>query len=715
MATLSQRCVVANQNAATNSAMLNNFGEKERAEFIRRMMERDAKHATAFDVGLDVAINGMLSGTGTATVNILSMFIQSVLKTTNETIGVMTDKIGLTQGGREWRQVKAMWDAALEGFSHDALYFREGWTKGYSLERDINVRQLGMSKKDFNDFVKDTTGKDSKDLNIDEVEDFMLDMMDYMHNSIGKTRVGGTWVEGAVRWPTKLIVGIDEYGKSRFRRQSMAQLASKFASEDEKLGMGSYDDLYKKYKQEIFTGDALDSRWDKRVENFVAQRRVDQEKAGAKVDSVHNVVKESRLTVDLIRNDALFNAFQQKLAGVPRQVQEFRHKYPAFALFAPFIKTPWNIVKEGYNYLPIIPAIRIQGKGALNKINIDLRTNVIPLHGTPEKMSYDELIPRQIIGASMFAMIGTMYHEEQVTGSLPLDPAERQRWKDTGIQPYSIKIGDTWVGYHRFEPIATPLAMAADLFNFTREYFDDEDINTEEGQELVNNLLYAVKANLTSKTFLEGIHTLTEALIDPNKSTIDGLLETALRPMTPAVVAQTAKMIDGYERQTEDMWERLQARIPVYREQLPQQYGAYGDPKTTDFAQALTSVKFFSEDSLTPLQSHLRELQWDKGGVRNNLKGVKLSSEQLGRLRQLNAERMTPMLENVMQSPAYQKASDSMKRKILDRTTSKVRTKIGKMYAAELRQSDPEFARKFLSAWYKSKGLEDQMPDTLKD
>ncbi len=713
MTTLSQRCVIANQNAAINNSMIKSFGKKEREEFIRRSMERDAKHASSFDVGLDVMINGMLSGTGTATVNVVSMFIQSLLKLTNTSIGAMTDSIGFTQGGREWRQVKAMWDASLEGFGHDGNYFREGFRKGYSLERDINVRQLGMKQKDFNVFLKDVMGiDDPKLMNIDQIEDLMLDMQDYMHNSIGKTRVGGTFIEGTVRFPTKLIVGIDEYGKARFRRQSMAQMISKFASEDEKLGMGSYDDLYKKYKEELFTGEASDTRWDVRIKQFVTQRAVNQEKAGVRKPSVDEALKESRLAVDLVRNDALFNAFQQKLAGNPRKVQEFRHKHPAFALFAPFIKTPWNIVKEGYNYIPIIPALKIQGKGALSKINIDLRTNVIPLHGPAEKMSYDELIPRQIIGMSMFAFVGAMFDDERITGSIPRSPAERQRWKDTGVMPYSIKIGDKWIGYHRFEPIATPLSMATDLFTFTKEYMDDDDVNTEEAVELTANLLYAVKANLTSKTFLEGIHSLTEAMVDPSAKTGSDLVETALRPMTPAIMAQTAKMIDGYERQTEDVWERLQSRIPVLREQLPQQYGVYGDPKTVDFGQALTSIKVFDEDQLTPVQKEMSRVKWDKGGITNR-GAVKLSSEQLANLRQINAEYLTPALKSIIEGDGYKNASDKMKRKMLDLTSSRMRTRINKAYMAKLYQTDPEFAKKWMSAQYDKKGVD--VPEEYRD
>ena len=104
------------------------------------------------------------------------------------------------------------------------------------------------------------------------------------------------------------------------------------------------------------------------------------------------------------------------------------------------------------------------------------------------------------------------------------------------------------------------------------------------------------------------MHTLTAMIVDPNVSIQKGLIETVARPMTPALLAQTAKMFDGYDRQAEDTWERLQARIPVFREQLPKKYGVYGDAKEIDITQAWSSVHVFDSNNLTPLQVSVIQL-----------------------------------------------------------------------------------------------------------
>ena len=751
---LSKDCLLQNIQYAQNATIMDTMSPTVRNELYAKALKREQNSESITGIGIDVAVNSMLSGLGTPTVNVLSMMIQSILKPTLESIGLITDTMKLTKGGREWNQVAAMWQASVDGFAIDSMYFREGFRKGYSLERDVNIRQLGMTTKDWKAFLKDTMDiDDPKDLDIQKAEDIMLDMQDYMHDTIGNTKFGKMFNgRGAslIRWPTKLIVGIDEYGKARFRRQSMFQMASKFAKEDSKLGIKThkefetnadgttklgqdsnpieikgadgqegFDALYMQYKRDLFTDKAQNLMWDKRIQQFVFDRKSTQKELTGKVteDDKTDYLKESRAAMSLVRDDALYNAFQQKLAGTPRAVQQLRHKHPAFSLFVPFIKTPWNIIKEGYSYIPVIPAIRASytTKEGIKKELFNLAANVIPLHGPPVKMSYDQLLPRQILGMTMFATIGSMYDDDTITGSIPRNAGERQRWADAGIKPYSIKIGDVWVGYHRFEPIATPLAMAADLFSLQREYSSDTDINTNEFEELKANLLVMVKSNITSKSFLEGMHTLTSALVDPNTSLENGLIETMVRPFTPAILAQTAKIMDGYERQTTDTWDRLQARIPIFRQQLPKKFGVYGEAKKVDLSTALTSVPLFDSTTMTPVQQEMMRVEWDKGGITNKFKGVKLNIDQLGELREMIATMLTPVLESIISSPAYQSSTDSMKRKRLDLVSRSVRTAVGKQMHYKLQQTDPVFANKFLSAYLMRMGMGDNMPENLKD
>ena len=111
----------------------------------------------------------------------------------------------------------------------------------------------------------------------------------------------------------------------------------------------------------------------------------------------------------------------------------------------------------------------------------------------------------------------------------------------------------------------------------------------------------------------------------------------------------------------------------------------------------------------------MMRVEWDKGGITNKFKGVKLDRDQLADLRELNAKLLTPILETIISSPSYKAAPDSLKRKALDKMSRNVKKSVGQQMFYKLQLTDPVFARKFLSAYYMRMGYGDMMPENLKD
>ena len=80
----SPACEVANTSLSVNAARINEFGDAQKAEFYRKVIARDDKNDSTSGIALDVIINGMLSGTGTPAVNIMSIGVYSqMLKNSN--------------------------------------------------------------------------------------------------------------------------------------------------------------------------------------------------------------------------------------------------------------------------------------------------------------------------------------------------------------------------------------------------------------------------------------------------------------------------------------------------------------------------------------------------------------------------------------------------------------------------------------------------------
>jgi len=701
---VSEKCNV-NVNQMLDTVEQAPLSDAELSQAIRKGLNKATEPTRFKDRVLEVVINGYLSGFGTPIANGISIGLQNFTAPTLEAIGALTDAIRLTKGNREIRDALAMFEAAMEGFQADVMFFKQGWKNGYPLDiqqsttalarqlkvspqkaREIIGKEIAQSKarRQFADPDNTSTLKQLEDsfykqgFTQDEFSAYMDEAYDYIRGAI-PAEYGGN----IIRWPTRLTVAIDEYGKARFRRQKIAQMASIKARKDSAEGLGSYKELYDRYRKDSLK--AVDEAKAEDMEDIFGNMKQD-------IGKIFGDGDEDMLPFKDIKEFALRQTFQTRLLGAVKAAQDVRRESAVVSYFVPFIKTPWNILKEGWTFVPGAPFV------ARPKY----------LEGaTPIKMSNDELIPRQILGAAMFAGIGAMFSQGTVTGS-PRNAQEAQAWKDQGIQPFSIKIGDTWVSYQRIEPIATVMGLSADLFRLWDEYITNPDMDEGEFETLAKPALVALKSNILSKSFMEGFSNILEVASDPARY-IESFSASALRPLSPAVLNMVARASDPYERLATTPIEKLQQRFPFLRQDLPIEYGATGDARETNFFQAITGFGITGGPE-TDLQKELASLNYTKGRVGDTIMRVGLTTEQLGEYRKMSAEMLTPVLDRFIQSATYQNASDSRKKVMLDKVVSRVQGQVRKAYFTQLLRTDPEVARKFYNQEILKRGLEDDIP-----
>jgi hypothetical protein len=666
------------------------------------------KRKTIADYGLEAVINGYLSGTMTPIANALSIGVQNLLRPTVYAIGALTDATKITKGDRSMRDAYAMLQAATEGFVADLHYFRTGWLRGYPIDVPGTVREIAGATDRTVKEVKQSIGEafarrkaleDKVDPNSEEfarriqqarddaakwdnedprIGEYVHEGYDYIRKTIpGK---GGE----IVRIPTKLTVAIDEYGKARFRRQKVAQLASLKARKEAGTDDVRYRELFESYKRQA---------------SVITNDFGEMEKT---MGRVFGTGENDWIPYTTIREFALDNTFQSRLYGIPAQIQKLKNEGGSasrlvLGTMVPFVKTPWNILKEGTTYVPGLPfALRPKYSEA----------------GRPVKMSNDELIPRQILGTAMFATIMSMYAAGRVTGA-PRDGDEAQSWKDEGKAAFAIKLGDTWIPYQRIEPIATAFGLAGDLARAIEDYASDPNPDKKFYGDLITDVMIGLKYHIMSKSFMEGFSLVLEGATDPARVD-EQIASQLLRPLTPAIVNEAARILDPYERQATTPLEKLQQRIPTEmfgfgREALPVEYGLYGGPRETNRVQAITGFGIVSESDRSPLQMELSRLNYTKGRVGDKIKGLEMSNEQIARYRQLAAERITPVLEALINSPSWNNLTDARKRYVLDEKIAELKGKASKQMFAELYRDDPKFAKRFYNKIILSKGLEEQV------
>ncbi|GAG11704.1 unnamed protein product, partial [marine sediment metagenome] len=152
----------------------------------------------------------------------------------------------------------------------------------------------------------------------------------------------------------------------------------------------------------------------------------------------------------------------------------------------------------------------------------------------------DELA-RGIWGTMMSAGLYGLAETGFITGSGPTDPRERAIWKKQGKEPYAVRFGNTWVSMARLEPMATVLGLSADL---------SEAKNQKKAGEVADKLMAAMTNNILSKSYLEGVSGLIEAVEDPERYGATYAKKFIGATTVPNIVAALARATDPFVRDT---------------------------------------------------------------------------------------------------------------------------------------------------------------------
>lgn len=230
----------------------------------------------------------------------------------------------------------------------------------------------------------------------------------------------------------------------------------------------------------------------------------------------------------------------------------------AFQMIFPFVRTPYNIAWETLRRTPV-------GFGEVAWKWADSTA--------PERM---ELLARPLVGTAISMYLVQESLEGVLTGGGPLDPVKEANLRETGWQAYSVKLGNQYFSYQRFEPLSSVVGMAADIAEGIKRG-DFESVNTG-----TTRLLGLVSENLTNKTFLSGLEGLVNALSNPSREAGTWLkqMQMSLVPNSigPIPFGHLTQGIDPVYRQTEPFsLEAFQAKIPGLSSNLPPQYTPTGE------------------------------------------------------------------------------------------------------------------------------------------
>ena len=353
-------------------------------------------------------------------------------------------------------------------------------------------------------------------------------------------------------------------------------------------------------------------------------------------------------------------------------LQRATQNHPSLQLFLPFVRTPTNLIVRAVQRTPLLHLTSKTMKETL-------------ANGTPEEIA--QMHGRLALGTTIIGGIYFSTLEGKITGAGPAGVDQNRLWRAAGNQPYSIRVGDTWVSYNRADPLFMPIGAMANLFDMTKhltmvnrnnivgDLMDGEDTLPELG-ELAISLIFAMSKTLQDKAYFQGIANLLEGLQtdDPRGlAKVTNIIENmgaSFIPIAPLQVTEGFSRLSGeYPELSEAVGfiDKIQRRLPSYIDNLPPKYNWLTGEIIKNPDAFSTGFPMVPDKTTELVGSELVRLNYPFKGPPRRIQQVLLNSEQysdfnqfMGNIRDPKTGRnLMQTLEAVMRDPQYRRNEES--------------------------------------------------------
>lgn len=244
----------------------------------------------------------------------------------------------------------------------------------------------------------------------------------------------------------------------------------------------------------------------------------------------------------------------------------------------PFVKTPANVIGAG------IDASGVSAIRAMYNLKSALESAKLG-NKDPLKQVVRDFV-RSGLGLSLAFIISAMFDPDDFIGEYPVNAKEQELLRLQRATPNSLRIGDKWVSLDYFGAIGAPLVgllyarkYGNGLVNTAYKYAQGVGVQVLKfpSYKAVKDLLTDIGDNIQSATDTK------KTPEEQGKETLQGLGVSAVdflsSRVVPAIVYDIGKATDPYERKydTKNPAERLQAKLPVVRNELPAKTDVLGE------------------------------------------------------------------------------------------------------------------------------------------
>jgi len=350
------------------------------------------------------------------------------------------------------------------------------------------------------------------------------------------TRVGDF-----VRLPSRALLGTDEFAKHLAIRGEVAARGIRRAARDgvDLMDKAALREYMEREAKEAFllSGSQLKERTAQQGDQFVARLRA--------YDALQ--MAEGNKSVAQIAAEATFQE-ENALASGMNQLLSSPMGTP-LRPFIPFVRTPLNIIKQGFFESTGLAAIQ---KGA----SVAVHNPTKAVWALQQELLKDPAETARIAGqiALTTGLGWWMYTQAmsgRVTGGGPgrwtagrNGKAAQDAWVAAGNVPYSINIGNQAIPFDRFgEPIAIALRMFSDLGMYAA-YMDQT-----EQEEVFSGMVSIAASGLYQASFLQGVETLLKVGQEDSDYALGQAVQNYAATQTPfgGFLAYVDRVTDPYK------------------------------------------------------------------------------------------------------------------------------------------------------------------------
>jgi hypothetical protein len=303
-----------------------------------------------------------------------------------------------------------------------------------------------------------------------------------------------------------------------------------------------------------------------------------------------------------------------------------------------------------------------------------------------------DAMARGLVGSSIAVTLGMLALSGHLTGGGPVDYRKAETLRATGWEPYSFKIGNSYVSYRRFEPVGLAASLVADTIHSAMTG-DSEVVTQSKADTAIHHILRSVD----DFPMLGTVGNLLQSIHDPTSGVARSFVNREAGSLIPSALANIAETGDPTVRRPATATQAIQSRVPGMTQAAP----AIVDVSGRTVQRPINNLGGANPFPLTtarhdPIVDELSRLGVSTPQAPKQIGKVALTDTEKQKLMQQEGRELYQTLAESINNGSWQQRTDDQKRRaITEFHRQQDRQRAGRLNAMR-RQTQDDLARSSL-------------------